>query len=105
MRPESRIPQITGPQIEASGMRSLSTLEKSGDIEWLTATEGAKYLKIRPRTLLLWTRQGRVKGYAVGGTRRRVWRFRRNDLDAALLGTEVVESGPASSVFGGEERL
>lgn len=67
--------------------------------EWLTATEAAAYLKVRPRTLLLWTRNGRVKGYAVAGTRRRVWRFRPIDLDGAMLENSVVQSGSASSVF------
>jgi hypothetical protein len=30
---------------------------------WLTAFEAAQYLRVEPRTLLMWTRQGRVKGY------------------------------------------
>ncbi len=37
---------------------------------WLTAKEAAQYLKIKPRTLLLWVRQGKVKGYALSGTKR-----------------------------------
>jgi len=53
--------------------------------EWLTAGEAAGHLKIKPRTLLLWVRQGKVKGFALSGMKRRVWRFRRQDLDAALL--------------------
>jgi len=51
--------------------------------EWLTAAEAASYLKIKGRTLLLWARQGKVRGYTLSGTRRRVWRFRSADLDAA----------------------
>ena len=38
--------------------------------EWLTATEAAAYLKIEPRTLLKWARQGRVKGHVLSGTER-----------------------------------
>jgi excisionase family DNA binding protein len=53
--------------------------------EWLTAEEAARYLKVQVRTLLLWTRQGKVKGYALSGTKRRVWRYRREDLDASLV--------------------
>ncbi len=60
--------------------------------EWLTVQEGAKYLKIKPRTLLLWVRQGKVKGFALSGTKRRVWRFRQADLDAALLESSVLPS-------------
>jgi excisionase family DNA binding protein len=59
------------------------------DSAWLTATEAAQYLKVEPRTLLLWTRQGKVKGFTLSGTRRRVWRFRRIDLDAKLISSSV----------------
>jgi excisionase family DNA binding protein len=51
---------------------------------WLTAEEAAKHLKVRTRTLLLWARQGKVKGYVLSGPRRHLWRFRRVDLDATL---------------------
>ncbi len=60
--------------------------------EWLTANEAAKHLKVKPRTLLLWVRQGKVKAFALCGTRRRVWRFRQADLDAALLESSVLPS-------------
>jgi len=52
---------------------------------WLTASEAAEYLKVKPRSLLLWVRQGKVKAYALSGTKRRIWRFRREDLDTALF--------------------
>ena len=61
-------------------------------IDWLTAREAAAYLKVKVRSLLLWVRQGKIKGYALSGTRRRVWRFRREDLDAALLSHPVLMS-------------
>jgi excisionase family DNA binding protein len=64
--------------------------------EWLTATEAARYLKVKVRTLLLWVRQGKVKGFALSGIKRRVWRFRRQDLDAALLESDVLPSTPLS---------
>lgn len=54
--------------------------------EWLTAAEAAEYLKIERRTLLSWVRQGKVKGYALSGTKRRIWRFQHCDLDAMLTG-------------------
>ena len=57
--------------------------------QWLTATEAAHYLKVKPRTLLLWARQGKVTGYPLSGTERRVWRFRQADLDAMLVGPSV----------------
>jgi excisionase family DNA binding protein len=52
--------------------------------EWLTATEAAAHLKVRPRTLLLWVREGKVPAYRLSGVRRCVWRFLRSELDAML---------------------
>jgi len=57
--------------------------------EWLTAAEAAGYLKVKVRTLLFWVRQGKVKGFALSGTQRRIWRFRQNDLDAMLTKPSV----------------
>jgi excisionase family DNA binding protein len=48
---------------------------------WLTAAEAADYLRIKPRSLLLWVRQGKLQAYALSGTKRRIWRFRKEDLD------------------------
>jgi hypothetical protein len=53
--------------------------------QWLTAEEAARHLKIEPRTLLLWARQGKVKGYILSGTERVTWRFLRSDLDGKLV--------------------
>lgn len=51
---------------------------------WLTARQAAAYLQINPRTLLEWSRQGKVKAYKLSGITRHVWRFRQSDLDAML---------------------
>jgi excisionase family DNA binding protein len=64
--------------------------------DWLTAKEAAIYLKVKPRTLLLWVRQGKMKAFALSGTERRVWRFRQMDLDASLLEFSVLPSIPPS---------
>jgi len=58
-------------------------------LEWLTAAEAAEHLKVKTRTLLVWVKQGKVKGYALSGTDRHVWRFLRSDLDAGLLANPV----------------
>ncbi len=60
--------------------------------EWLTPEEAAEYLKVRVRTLLLWVRQGKIKAFALSGTKRRVWRFRHEDLDSALSSCPVLIS-------------
>jgi len=68
--------------------------EKPERFDWLTASEAAAYLKVKPRSLLLWVRQGKLQAYVLSGTKRRVWRFRKEDLDAALLASPVVRSHP-----------
>ena len=57
--------------------------------EWLTASEAAVYLKVRTRTVILWVRQGKLKGYALSGSERHVWRFRIADLDGMMVEPSV----------------
>jgi len=52
--------------------------------KWLTASEAAEYLRVVPRTVLHWARQGKIKGFMLSGTQRVTWRFLTSDLDAAL---------------------
>jgi excisionase family DNA binding protein len=61
------------------------------EFEWLTATEAAEYLKIRPRTLLLWARQGKIPAHKLSGIHRCVWRFLRQELDG-MLGMSSADS-------------
>jgi excisionase family DNA binding protein len=63
--------------------------------DWLTASEAAEYLKVKKRSLLLWVREGKIKGYALSGTKRRIWRFRREDIDSALFANVVGSASPA----------
>lgn len=56
---------------------------------WLTAAEAAEHLRVKTRTLLLWARQGKVKGHRLSGVKRHVWRFRQADLDATLESPSV----------------
>jgi excisionase family DNA binding protein len=56
---------------------------------WLTAEEAAEYLKVKRRTLLLWTRQGKVKGHPLSGIKRHRWRYLYPDLDDILTGPSV----------------
>jgi len=63
---------------------------------WLTPKEGAAHLKVKPRTLLLWVRQGKLKAYPLSGVKRRIWRFRKEDLDAAVMASPVLPSIPLS---------
>ncbi len=63
----------------------------SNSQQWLTASEAASYLKVEARTLLMWARQGKVKGYVLSGSMRHVWRFQHVDLDAMLFSPSVAE--------------
>jgi excisionase family DNA binding protein len=57
---------------------------------WLTSSEAAAYLKIEPRTLLMWARTGKVKGYVLSGIHRQTWRFLTADLDGMLSAPAVL---------------
>ena len=58
--------------------------------KWLTAAEAAQHLKVKPRTLLFWVKQGKVRDYKLSGTKRHIWRFQRADLYSALFGNPNV---------------
>jgi excisionase family DNA binding protein len=70
----------TKPVLAASALQQIKR-----NSPWWTPAEAAVYLKIDRRTLLLRARQGKIKGYILSGTKRRVWRFRQADLDAAMI--------------------
>ena len=54
---------------------------------WRSAAE---YLKINPRTLLSWAREGKVPAHRLsGGTQRSIWRFLRSELDAMLCSSSA----------------
>jgi excisionase family DNA binding protein len=53
-------------------------------MEWLTANEAAQYLKVKPRTLTAWARDGKVPAHRLSGVQRCVWRFLKTELDAIL---------------------
>lgn len=59
---------------------------------WLTVKEAAQHLRVKTRTLLSWAREGKVRGYILSGSKRHCWRFRQEDLDAALrlTSTDVI---------------
>lgn len=72
-------------EMHRTGIDELSTT----DAEWLTAEEAAAHLKVKTRTLLLWVRQKKIRGYVLSGTKRRVWRFRKADLDTMLFAQDA----------------
>jgi len=59
--------------------------------EWLTSNEAARYLKVKPRTLLQWARERKVPAHRLSGVQRCVWRFLRPELDA-MLGSSSADS-------------
>jgi excisionase family DNA binding protein len=60
--------------------------------EWLTAVEAAAHLKVAPRTLVRWARNGLIPAHRLSGLSRVTWRFRREELDAKLCESSA---GPA----------
>jgi excisionase family DNA binding protein len=72
---------------------------------WLTAAEAAHYLNVKARTILLWARQGRVKAYALTGTKRHVWRFLHADLEAMVTQKKPVVSSAQPSVLANERSI
>ena len=60
-------------------------------IEWLTAIEAALHVKVKPRTLLQWARERKIPAHPLSGTQRRVWRFRKDELDD-ILGASSADS-------------
>lgn len=86
------------PQIQPSGFndsspQSSSQLAHAMPHRWLTAKEAAEYLGINPRTLLLWARQGRIRGYVLSGIKRHVWRFLLSDLEHFVIHNQVTGNG------------
>jgi excisionase family DNA binding protein len=77
-----------------SNLHTANALENPFQSDWLTAAEAAVYLKVKPRSLLVWVRHGKVRAYALSGIKRRIWRFRREDLDAVLFASPVIPSDP-----------
>jgi hypothetical protein len=69
---------------------------------WLSAAEAGAFFNFKPRTILLWARQGRIKAYALTGTQRRVWRFLQTDLEAMLTRARPVVSSAQPSVLAHE---
>lgn len=64
--------------------------------EWLTATEAAAYLKVKPRTLTAWARDRKIPGHRLSGVDRVVWRFLRSELDAMLCSSSAGLAGEAA---------
>ena len=53
--------------------------------QWLTASEAANYLKVKPRTVLKWAKEGRIPAHRLSGATRITWRFLKAELDRAML--------------------
>jgi excisionase family DNA binding protein len=61
------------------------------EIEWLTAAEAARYVKVKPRTLLQWAREGKIPAHRLSGVKRCIYRFLRSELNL-MLGVSSADS-------------
>jgi excisionase family DNA binding protein len=68
--------------------------------QWLTASEAAQYLRVKPRTVLAWAKRGTIPAHRLSGCKRITWRFRREDLDAMLSAPSVAENGDSFDATG-----
>lgn len=76
-------------QNEGAALAVLPPVPQVVPKRWLTAKQAAEYLSVETRTVLLWARQGKLKGYVLSGTHRVTWRFLQSDLDAMLFAPSV----------------
>jgi excisionase family DNA binding protein len=76
--------EVYGVHTYTPGTLPAGYLMENINSNWLTANEAASYLRVKPATLLMWAREGKVKGFTFSGTHRHVWRFQHFDLDAML---------------------
>jgi len=63
----------------------------------MNAREASAYLKVAHRTLLQWAKEGKIPGHRLSGTARVTWRFRADELDAAMMAAPATadkEPGP-----------
>jgi excisionase family DNA binding protein len=61
--------------------------------QWLTANEVSRYLKVKPRTVLKWAKEGRIPGHSLSGSKRITWRFLKSELDGMLMLPSAAEHG------------
>jgi excisionase family DNA binding protein len=54
--------------------------------QWLTASEAAEHLRVKPRTILRWAKSGLVPAHKLSGAARITWRFCAEELDSFIRG-------------------
>jgi excisionase family DNA binding protein len=64
--------------------RSAKSFNPSETCEWLTPEEAARHLRVKPRTVLKWAKEGRIPAHSLSGLKRVTWRFLKSELDAML---------------------
>jgi excisionase family DNA binding protein len=69
---------------------------------FLTPEQASRFLGgVHPRTLTRWAREGLIPAYPMGEGKRRLWRFRREDL---YVWMEERRSGPMPLASTADER-
>ena len=53
-------------------------------MEFQTREEVAEYLRVHVRTVERWLRNGRLKGYKLGGGRTALWRIPKDEVEKFL---------------------
>jgi predicted site-specific integrase-resolvase len=53
--------------------------------QWMNTAEAASYIRVKPRTLLSWSKRGLVPAHRLSGCARVTWRFLASELDRHIL--------------------
>lgn len=65
--------------------------------QWVTVAEAAAHLRVKPRTILVWAKTGRIPAHKLSGLQRCTWRFLRDELDAFMGKTPCATIGSPSA--------
>ncbi len=61
------------------------------DRDWLTLAQAAAHVQLHPATLRRSAKSGKLRAFKVNNAR--LWRFRREDVDAWLLALDIDRQG------------
>jgi excisionase family DNA binding protein len=70
------------------GNDSVLMCSDSAPERFVSAEEVAEFLSVERRMVLVWARCGTLPAHALGYGRRRIWRFRLSEVEAAVLATK-----------------
>ena len=86
-------PGVRGNEFGHSDERSIQDTQEP----FVSAEIVAEFLSIERRMVLDWARSGTLPAHPLGYGRKRIWRFRLSEVEAAVLGSKKPVKGTISS--------